>query len=216
MTVASRWNAEFRQGVVLMNGLLAAAGTLALCLMLVPLSGWWIAARLRGDSLIRFSGASLAGATTLGLVEMAVYALHLPQWVTIILISTIILASGRNLLSAIRSESFAWDGLLAWGGAAAILVAATAPYAVHGFRDAVWDWYEHWLCTLVFLKDAPVTTGFAIYTMPSRGPLFNAAGCVRHGIRGIAALLGFSDRRRLIQCADGTAVRPDLADSGRP
>ena len=44
---------------------LAVAGPIALCCLLLPLSGWWVAARLRDDSLFRFVAACLAGVTIL-------------------------------------------------------------------------------------------------------------------------------------------------------
>jgi hypothetical protein len=42
-------------------------------------------------------------------------------------------------------------------------------------EGARWDWYEHWLRTLVFLTRAPITTDIGRYSNPARGPLFNAA-----------------------------------------
>jgi hypothetical protein len=80
--------------------------------------------------------------------------------------------------AAIRRREFAWDALLTWAGASAILVAATLHYAVHALGSTAWDWYEHWLRSLIFLTQAPVTTAIGMYVMPARGPLFNGAAAL--------------------------------------
>ena len=168
-----------------MSDLLAVAGVLTLCLLLLPLSGWWLAARLRNDPLVRFAAACLAGVATLAAVQMCVYVLRLPQWIAFSLLAGICLSSAGDLGYALRSREFAWDAMLAWGGSAAILVAATLPYAVHGaLGTAYWDWYEHWLRSLIFLTHSPVHTSIAGWSMPSRGPLFNAASALLMSLLG--------------------------------
>ena len=168
-----------------MSDLLAVAGVLTLCLLLLPLSGWWLAARLRSDPQVRFAAACLAGVATLAAVQICVYVLRTPQWVVFPLLAGICVSSVRDLGYALRSREFAWDAMLAWGGAAAILVAATLPFAVHGTLGvAYWDWYEHWLRSLIFLTHSPVHTSISIWSMPSRGPLFNAASALLMSILG--------------------------------
>ena len=171
--------------ILVMSDLLAVAGVLTLCLLLLPLSGWWLAARLRSDPQVRFAAACLAGVATLAAVQICVYVLRTPQWVVFPLLAGICVSSVRDLGYALRSREFAWDAMLAWGGAAAILVAATLPFAVHGTLGvAYWDWYEHWLRSLIFLTHSPVHTSISIWSMPSRGPLFNAASALLMSILG--------------------------------
>lgn len=169
-----------------MAGLFAVAGAIALCCLLLPLSGWWVPARLRLVSAGSDIGgltvllmACLGGITILAIAELVIYALRLPQAAAVALVAASCAISGRPLLSAIRRREFAWDALLTWAGAAAILAASTLPYAVHGFHGAFWDWYEHWLRSLVFLTHGPITTNFGpsfvAYIMAARGPLFNGA-----------------------------------------
>jgi hypothetical protein len=167
-----------------MSGLLAVAGVLILCLVLLPLSGWWLAARLRSNPLVRFSAACLAGVATLAAVQICVYALRLPQWIAFSMLAGICLSSAGDLGSAIRSREFAWDAMLAWGGTAAIFVAATLPYAVHGGGTPYWDWYEHWLRSLIFLTQSPFTTRIGMWSMAARGPLFNAASALLMSLSG--------------------------------
>jgi hypothetical protein len=161
-----------------MSGLLAVGGVLSLCLLALPLSGWWLAVRLPGDGLVRFTAACLAGVATLGIAEILVYALRWPQWVAYVALAGLCFSSGRKLVATFRRCDFEWRALLAWGGTSAILVAATLHYAVHGNTGALWDWYEHWLRSLVFLTHAPVTTRIGPSVMPGRGPLFNAAAAM--------------------------------------
>lgn len=161
-----------------MTGLLAVAGVLSVCLLAVPLSGSWLAARLPGDRLVRFAAACLAGVATLGTLEIFVYAVRWPRWVAYFALAGLGFYSGRDLIAGVRRCDFEWRALLAWGGTSAILVAATLHYAVHGHTDALWDWYEHWLRSLVFLTHAPATTPIGPSVMPARGPLFNAAAAM--------------------------------------
>lgn len=152
---------------------------IALCCLLLPLSGWWLASRLRDDGLFRFVAACLAGVTTMAAAELVVYALRLPQAVAVALVAGGCAVSLRSVNAAIRRREFAWDALATWAGASAILVAATLHYAVHGLPGLYWDWYEHWLRSLVFLTQGPIATtlgpAFAPYIMPARGPLFSGA-----------------------------------------
>src|ERR1035438_1765008 len=160
----------------------AVGGPIALCCLLLPLSGWWLASRLRDDSLFRFIAACLTGVTTLAAAELVVYALGLPKGVAVALVAGSCAVSLRPVSAAIRRREFAWDALLTWAGASAILVAATLHYAVHGLLGAFWDWYEHWLRSLVFLTHGPIATNFGPafvpYIMPARGPLFNGAAAL--------------------------------------
>jgi hypothetical protein len=161
-----------------MIDLVAVVAVLALCLILLPAAGWWLAARLSGSSLLRLTVACLAGVTTLAVAELLAYVFRLPQWMAIVLVLAACAAGARDLLATMRRGEFAWDALLTWGGASAILVGATAAFAVHGAPGAVWDWYEHWLRSLIFLQQGPVTTKIGMYTLPARGPLFNGAAAV--------------------------------------
>uniref|UniRef100_Q01NA2 Glycosyltransferase RgtA/B/C/D-like domain-containing protein n=1 Tax=Solibacter usitatus (strain Ellin6076) TaxID=234267 RepID=Q01NA2_SOLUE len=157
----------------MITDILRVFGALLLCLSLPPLCGGWFAVRLReDDNLHTFAAACLAGVTTLALVEMAAYTLRLPDWAPCCGILVVCLLSTRTLF---RSGGLAWDALLVWTGSAAILISATLPFAVHGLECTRWDWYEHWLRTLVFLTRAPITTDIGRYSNAARGPLFNAA-----------------------------------------
>jgi hypothetical protein len=172
--------------VKLMVDTFAVGGLIALCCVLLPSSGWWLAARLRNDGLFRFIAACLAGVTILAAAELTVYVLRLPQAVAAGMVACACAASLRPMTQAIRRREFAWDALLTWAGASAILAAATLRYAVHGLPHAYWDWYEHWLRALIFLKHAPVTAQLATYTMPSRGPLLNASAALLLQLAGSA------------------------------
>src|SRR4051812_45320276 len=110
----------------------ACMGLIALCGLLLPLSGWWLAARLREESLFRFAAACLAGVTVISVAELIAYVLHLPQLVAVALVAVACTFSLPHVILAIRKGQFAWDALLIWTGASAILVAATMNYAVHG------------------------------------------------------------------------------------
>jgi hypothetical protein len=161
-------------------------GLIALCCLLLPLSGWWAAARLRDDSLFRFTVACLAGVTTLAVAELLVYALRYPQWVAAAMVAAAILAGLRPITGVIRRREFAWDALLIWSGGSAILVSATLRYAVHGVPNAQWDWYEHWLRALIFLQQGPATTDIGPFLIAARGPLFNGAAALLLYISGSA------------------------------
>src|SRR4051794_11394855 len=128
-----------------MVGTLSVGALIAVCCVILPLSGWWLAARLRDDSLLRFTAASLAGVTILAVAELLVYALGLPQQLALLIVLSACAASLRPIVDAIRRGEFAWDALLTWAGASAILVSASLRFAVHGTPGALWDWYEHWL-----------------------------------------------------------------------
>ena len=169
-----------------MIGFLAAVGMLAICLILLPASGWWFAMRLSGGSLLRFTAACLAGVTALAVAELLVYVLRAPQWGAVAIVAIVCAVGARDLVATVRRGEFAWDALLTWGGASAILIAATIPYGTHGTPGALWDWYEHWLRSLIFLQQGPVTTRIGIYILPARGPLFNAAAAVLLYLAGSA------------------------------
>ncbi len=113
----------------------AAAGLIALCCLLPPLSGWWLAARLRHESLFRFTVACLAGMTTLAVAELIVFALRVPQWVAAAMVLACAI-SLRPVIAATRQREFAWGAFLTWAGASAILTAATMRFAVHGTPGA--------------------------------------------------------------------------------
>jgi hypothetical protein len=164
----------------------AVAGLIALCCVLLPSSGWWLASRLRNEGLFRFVAACLAGVTILAAAELTAYVLRLPQAVALAMVACSCAASLRPMTRAIRRREFAWDALLTWAGASAILAAATLRYAVHGLPHAYWDWYEHWLRSLIFLRQGPVTTRIAMYTIPSRGPLLNASAALLLQLAGSA------------------------------
>ena len=169
----------------------AAGALIALCCLLPPLCGWWLAARLRRESLFRFTAACLGGITTLAAAEMLVFALRVPQWVAATIVLAVCAISLRPVMEAVRRREFAWDALLTWAGASAILTAATMRFAVHGTPGAEWDWYEHWLRALVFLKQGAPTTDIGFYSMPARGPLFNAAAAMLLYFAGTAHYWAF-------------------------
>jgi hypothetical protein len=165
-----------------MSDIFNVIGPMALCCAVLPLSGWWLAARLRNDSLLRFTAACLGGVTTLAAAELLAYGLRFPQWVAVAMVAVAIGVSLRPLIAAIRRGEFAWDAWLAWAGTSLMLIAATLRYAVHGLPETAWDWYEHWLRALVFLRQWPICTEFGNdyvhYIMPARGPLFNGAAAL--------------------------------------
>jgi hypothetical protein len=163
---------------------LTVAGVLTLCLLLLPLSGWWFAARFRGDGLQRFTAACLVGVVLLAAIEVMAYALRLPQWFAFFLLAFTCAVSARHLYASFRAREFAWNGLLTWAGMGAILTAATLRYAVHGYGTESWDWYEHWLRSLIFLGRSPIATKIGYYSVASRGPLFNAASALLMSLTG--------------------------------
>ena len=162
----------------------AVAGVLALCLLLLPLSGWWFAARFLRDGLERFTAACLVGVLVLAGIEVTAYALRLPQWFAFLLLALVCTVSVGSLAASFRQREFAWNGLLAWGGTGAILTAATLRYAVHGYGMESWDWYEHWLRSLIFIARSPLATKIGYYSIASRGPLFNAASALLMSLTG--------------------------------
>src|SRR3954471_5909585 len=69
-----------------MVGTLSLGALIVVCCVLLPLSGWWLAARLRDDSLLRFTAASLAGVTALAVAELFV-RVGLPQQLELLIVA---------------------------------------------------------------------------------------------------------------------------------
>jgi hypothetical protein len=156
---------------------LAVTGLIALCCLLLPLSGWWLASRLRDESLFRFTAACLIGCTCLACAELFVVVSRLPQWVAAAMVLAVCVVSLRPVIRAIRHREFAWDALLTWAGIACVLAAATARFAVHGTPGAQWDWYEHWERALLFFQQGELIQDRS-YLVAARGPILNAAAAM--------------------------------------
>ena len=128
-------------------------GLIAFACLILPWSGWWLAARLRNEPLFRFTAACLAGCCTCAGAELVAYVFGFPQWAALGLVCAACAVSVAPLRAAIRQREFAWDALLIWGGISAILAAATVRYAVQGFRGLV-GLHEHWLRAVVYYQRA--------------------------------------------------------------
>jgi hypothetical protein len=168
----------------MMDGL-RIIGLIAFACLILPWSGWWLAARLRDEPLVRFTAACLAGCCTCAGAELLAYVFGVPQWVALGMVCAACAVSAAPLRAAILRREFAWDALLIWGGISAILAAATVRYAVQGFPGALWDWYEHWLRAVVYYQRAAPLPERA-YILAGRGPLLNAAAALLFNFGGSA------------------------------
>jgi len=142
------------------------------------LPGWWVASRIRCDELSRLCIAALASVSLLYLVEFLVYVIGCTQIVAAILLLCSAGYSTHFFVVSIRRKRFPWDALATWIASTMILAAVSSRLAVHGLPNAYWDWYEHWLRSLVFFKQASILTPIGGYRMAARGPLFNASAAL--------------------------------------
>lgn len=173
---------------------LQALASLALCI----LPAWWIVRRLRMDPLSRLSVAVLASLSGLFVLEATTYALRAPHWISqavcggSCLVSLIAIARSareagtREAGAREAHDRFPWPGVLAWCALLAAMLAIQSRIAAYGLPATYFDWHEHYQRTLFFLKQDPWETRFGfltqepgesgveLYSLPARGPLFNA------------------------------------------
>lgn len=125
------------------------------------------------DALTRLSITVLASLTFLYLIEYGAYLLSLPQVVPLLLFT---IASVASILLSKRSLP-ARDGVLIWLALTFWVVGLQGVIVVYGATAWFGDWYEHYERSLFFVEQAPATTRFLLNTwsLPARGPLFNAA-----------------------------------------
>jgi hypothetical protein len=153
-------------------------------------SGWAIASQLNIEPFERPAVSIAIGFSLMYLCEFGTYLLAFPSWLPFALILFISLAT-LCLLSRINfeqsklksvpwAETVTWLVLSLWG------VAIQFKVVVYG---AQWgwagDWIEHYERSIFFLEQLPPDTKFLheIYTLPSRGPLFNSsAGLLMTGL----------------------------------
>lgn len=144
---------------------------IAVLLGIVP--AWGFTARLKVDALTRLSVAVLASLTFLYLIEYGAYLLSLPQLAPLLLFT---LASVVSFLLS-RKVMPPSDGVLTWLALTFWIIGVQGVIVVYGATAWFGDWYEHYERSLFFVEQAPATTRFLLNTwsLPARGPLFNAA-----------------------------------------
>lgn len=144
-----------------------------LVVVLSVLPAWGFTARFKGDALTRLSMTVLASLTFLYLIEFGAYLLSLPQIVPLLFFTV---ASIASILLSRRSLPPP-DGMLTWLALTFWMVGLQGLIVVYGATAWFGDWYEHYERSLFFVEQAPATTRFLLNTwsLPARGPLFNAA-----------------------------------------
>ena len=160
-------------------------GLVVFACLVLPCSGWWLAARLNDEPLARFAAACLAGCCICAAAELLAYVFGLPQLAALGMVSAACALSAKPLRASILRGGFAWDALLIWVGISLILAAATVRFAVQGVPGALWDWYEHWLRAVVYYRHAAPLPERA-YILAGRGPLLNAAAALLFNFGGSA------------------------------
>lgn len=154
----------------------------ALVVALSILPGWFLTKGLRRDPLARLLAAIVASYTLLYLLEFGAYVVSGPAWLPPVL--ALLLAS-VSLAQIVRGrgdggERFPWRAALAWFGLVSWLIALQSFVVAYGAASWFGDWYEHYERTIFFVDQLPPTTRFLLnlWTLPARGPAFNASAAI--------------------------------------
>jgi hypothetical protein len=164
----------------------------ALAVMLLCIApGWVVARRATSDRLTRLLLSALLSYFLFYQIGSIFYALQLPPLGAAPLSAGITLAAAAFILFGVerRREFFSSlhrEGLLLW--AAVVVFALSLQATAVGCGAGSWgnDWHEHYSRSLLFAEHRPPTTTFSAmhWTVPARGPLFNAACAAFLGLFG--------------------------------
>jgi len=163
---------------------------LLVVIALSVLPGWRLAGLLKVDALMRMTMAAAISYTLMYLLEIAAYLLSAPQWVPVALCLVLSAVSLAEIIRSHRKRQdgavFPWAGLAAWAALGLWILAFQFLIVVYGAVFWFGDWLEHYERSQFFLKQLPATTTFLmdLWTLPARGPLFNAAAGLLMGILG--------------------------------
>lgn len=150
---------------------------------ILSLGCWWLTARFSSDPLVRMLVTLLAGFYLIFLLEFGSYHTGLPQFGAFAFYLVSILIS----LFRIRKESsggqtsiFPVNAWLCWTALAIWLTGVQALIVNYGGSFWYGDWYEHYERSLFYVEQWPSTARFLnnMWTLPARGPLFNAAAAM--------------------------------------
>ena len=113
------------------------------------------------------------------MVEVPTWIPGVPRWLPLAFTVTMVLASAVGLAGELRrGERGGGPALAGWMAASLLLVGGSALIVAHGLPEVFFDWYEHYVRSLVFLEHRPLETTIGPWSMAARGPLFNAT-CAR-------------------------------------
>lgn len=163
---------------------------LFLALALGALPVWGLAIQVGSDSLTRLLLAVVGSCTLMYLAQFGAYLIGAPQWVPV---SVMLILSLVSVVSIIRRRAGAaeaapvsWDGVATWAALAVWILGMQSRIVVYGGAGWFGDWYEHYERALFFLDRLPAGTRFMYgdWTLPARGPLFNASAALVMGICG--------------------------------
>jgi hypothetical protein len=166
--------------------------TVAVILLCIP-PGWVVARHATGDRLTRLLLSPLLSYFVFYQIALACYVLHLPSLAAPLLALGISAgAAGFIFARAERrrelGSSFHVEGLLLWMAVAVFALGLQATLVGCGTGSWGNDWHEHYERSLLFAEHLPPTTTFSAmhWTVPARGPLFNATCAVFFGMFGRA------------------------------
>jgi len=163
---------------------------LFLTLGLTVLPGWGLAIHVAADPLTRLLVAIMGSCTLMYLAQFSAYLVGAPQWVPVSLIVILSLASVVGTIRRGRGGAddapVPWDGVATWVALAVWVLGMQSRIVVYGGAGWFGDWYEHHERALFFLDRLPAGTRFLhdSWTLPARGPLFNASAGFLMGICG--------------------------------
>jgi hypothetical protein len=164
--------------------------SLAALLLCIP-PGWIVARRVTTDRLTRLLLSPLLSYFLFYQIELASYAFHLPPEVASPLCLAVSVACAAFVLwgSERRRDlvsSFHLQGMSLWVAVVSFALGLQASLVVCGVGSWGNDWHEHYYRSLLFAEHWPPTTTFSAmqWTVPARGPLFNATCAVFLGLFG--------------------------------
>jgi hypothetical protein len=161
------------------------------CGGVVTLSGWLVArlARQYADELELLVLCVLCGQSMLFALQGLAYVADMPQPVVgagVVLLTVVagavFIRDGRH--GRARPREFL-PGLLAWCGLSIVLLAGSVLLVVHGMPGTYWDWWEHYYRSQLFQRHLPPTRPIgALWSLASRGPMFNAVAAALMQLMG--------------------------------
>lgn len=166
---------------------------LLICIITILLSSiplWHLTRYFKADPLTRLSVSVLGGFAVMYLLEFGAYLISAPKWIPFAIIFLGALASAIFLYSRARTDpdksSFPWEGLAIWLALSLWILAFQMNVLNYG-AQITWygDWFEHYERSIFFMDQLPASTTFleGKFSLPARGPLFNAnAGLLMSGL----------------------------------
>ena len=153
--------------------------TVSLALCVLP--GWGLASLVRADALTRLSISTVASFGLMYLLALLAYLVRAPLWVPFVLAVALALGSlfmGLRVTRLRRDKATpCLDGIASWAALASWILAMQVTTVVYGAVAWYGDWLEHYERSLFFVENWPPNSLFLMdrWTLPARGPVFNAA-----------------------------------------